>query len=148
MSIIQKNINIFDAKADLLVHQVNNIGVMGSGLAKQIREHYPQVFKEYSDFCIKTHPDCLLGVAQIVNISDDFSVCNLFGQEGFGKNKRYTRYDALTIGFEQINEKFAGKTVAIPYGLGCGLGGGNWEIVFTIIKETLTDCNIVICKYP
>jgi hypothetical protein len=33
--------------------------------------------------------------------------------------------------------------VYIPYNMGCGLGGGDWEIVSGIIEETLPDAIIV-----
>lgn len=29
--------------------------------------------------------------------------------------------------------------VAIPYGLGCGLAGGNWNIVYEIIARQFED---------
>lgn len=143
------NADIFTIKSNLLVHQVNCRGVMGSGIAKVVREKYPQVYNSY----VKEVKSALLGsasllgYAQIVKITDDFSICNLFGQNCYGRDgKRYTNYEALTIAFETINQNFSGQTVTIPYGLGCSLGGGNWEIVFTIIKETLKDCNVLICK--
>ena len=39
--------DIFKSGADLICHQVNCQGVMGSGIAKQVREKYPKVYKEY-----------------------------------------------------------------------------------------------------
>ena len=38
MEIIYKTGNILDAQTDVIAHQVNCQGVMGAGLAKQIRE--------------------------------------------------------------------------------------------------------------
>ena len=33
----------------------------------------------------------------------------------------------------------AGETIAMPYGIGCGLGGGNWEIIEWYLKDVLQD---------
>ena len=41
--------NILNAEEDIICHQVNCRGKMGSGLAKQIRDKYPDVYKEYVD---------------------------------------------------------------------------------------------------
>ena len=34
---------------DILCHQVNCQGVMGAGLAKQIRSKYPEVYEQYKE---------------------------------------------------------------------------------------------------
>ena len=31
----------------------------------------------------------------------------------------------------------AGETIAMPYKIGCGLGGGNWNVVYGIIEKIL-----------
>lgn len=38
---------------DLVVvcHQVNCMGVMGAGLAKQVRNRYPGVYRAYKELC-------------------------------------------------------------------------------------------------
>lgn len=39
--------DIFESGAQVILHQVNCQGVMGSGVAKQVREKYPIVFEYY-----------------------------------------------------------------------------------------------------
>lgn len=39
--------NILDAPENIIVHQVNCKGVMGAGLALQIKSKYPKAFTEY-----------------------------------------------------------------------------------------------------
>jgi hypothetical protein len=50
----------------------------------------------------------------------------------------YTNYDALKSGLENV-EQFAstyGFSVAIPHGIGCGLGGGDWQgVVLPMILD-------------
>ena len=39
--------DITKSNADYICHQVNCQGVMGSGVAKAIRDKWPQVYEEY-----------------------------------------------------------------------------------------------------
>ena len=43
--------DLFTTDARFIVHQVNCKGVMGSGVAKQVRNKYPHVFVEYKKAC-------------------------------------------------------------------------------------------------
>ena len=38
-------------KVDIICHQTNCKGVMGAGIAFQIKRAYPEVFKKYKEFC-------------------------------------------------------------------------------------------------
>ena len=85
----------------VIVHQVNCQGVMGSGVAKAIRDKWPQVFtsyySKYQKFCIEGKS--LLGEIDVCPINEHLFVVNLFGQEDFRQsvvtNKlRYTSYGA------------------------------------------------------
>lgn len=120
--------NIFDSNADAILHQVNCQGVMGSGVAKQVKERYPVVFQWYKRWCdeyreiAKTrtkHP--LLGKIQIVykedvpyeELKDKQAVVNLYAQDKFGYDGNcYTDYDALKQCLSKVNANFAGRTVA------------------------------------
>lgn len=159
------NGDLFMSDADVICHQVNCQGVMGSGVAKQVREKYPTVFLYYKALCdndkrimreLALTNTTLLGKAQIVSkkdyyvgeVQDKQKIANLFAQENYGYDgKCYTDYDALRRALAYVNEKFSGGTVAMPYLMGCHRGGGDWEIVLKIIEETLTDCDVTLYKY-
>ena len=49
-----KNGNILESDANIICHQVNCQGVMGAGLALQIRKRYPSAFEEYRGTCTKS----------------------------------------------------------------------------------------------
>ena len=139
--------NIFDSGADFILHQVNCRGVMGSGVAKQVRENYPWVFDVYKGFCKSLDGMCL-GHAQFVEIEDGRSVVNLFAQYDFGYDGRcYTDYEALRKCLSSVNRIAAGRTVAIPYLMGCHRGGGDWSVVSKMIEETLVDCEVTLYEY-
>lgn len=149
---------------NVICHQVNCQGVMGSGIAKQFREKWPVVYNDYKQFCEeKTKEHCgatykLLGDICMVKV-DDFNntfVANLFGQNYYGRDgKRYTSYDALETALIKLktwcmmNNKDKPVKIGFPDHMGSTLGGGNWKIVESIIDAIFedTDFEIYICKY-
>lgn len=146
--------DIFKSGADIICHQVNCQGVMGSGIAKQVREKYPIVYRDYKRMCDIYAPNALLGIAQFIETDGApfKGIFNLFGQEKFGYDgKRYTDYVALYKCLEKVKEETMGDkhTIAIPYLMGCYRGGGNWNVVYKMIEEIFddSDCDILICEY-
>ena len=142
--------DIFESGADVICHQVNCQGVMGSGIAKQVRERYPWVYAEYKECCSLSSDYILLGGYQQVYIDEKRAVLNVFGQRYYGYDgKCYTNYDALKQAFEDISKTYRNKTIAIPYLMGCARGGGDWNIVYKIIEEVFADYNgeVLICEY-
>ena len=140
--------DILNSDCKYICHQVNCRGVMGAGLAVQIAGRWPQVYKEYHDLCegnwwYHTSP---INTIQIVPINENQSVINMFAQENFGRDdRRYTSYDAFWLCLGQILDKTKPEdTIAIPFGIGCGLGGANWSVIRQMIETTLEDRNVFI----
>lgn len=138
-------------KVDIICHQTNCKGVMGAGIALQIKKTYPEVFKRYREFC-KEYGSVLLGRTLFVNCNDGKIVANLFGQDGFGKGFCQTDYTALeeaVSSLERVATKYK-KSVGFPYKIGCDLAGGDWEIVSKIIEKYFLDSEVdcYICSLP
>lgn len=158
--------DLLKTNCEVIAHQVNCKGVMGAGLALQIRTLYPLVYKRYQKICTDYNSKELLGKIQLisipivrtqvinghVDISTEYKyVANLFAQEFYGRVKRYTDYEALTKCLTSLRDRMITKgltTLALPYGLGCGLAGGDWKIVYEIIKDIFTpsEITVYICK--
>lgn len=144
--------NILDASETIIVHQVNARGVMGAGLAKQIKEQYPVMFEKYKYVCHNTSPSKLLGKVQIIDVSEDKSknkfIANVFGQNDYGTSKIQTDYNALFSGLEKISQfaKEGNYSVAIPYGIGCGLAGGDWDYVYRNIQNIFKENRVTLYK--
>lgn len=141
--------DIFESGADVILHQVNCQGVMGSGIAKQVREKYPEVFDVYKTLCdIKSDKSELLGTAQFVRVGENGYIVNLFSQENFGYDgKCYTSYDAIRKCLEDVNNYFSNETIAIPYLMGCYRGGGDWNVVYQMIEDIFNRNDVLICEY-
>jgi len=55
-------------------------------------------------------------------------------------------YDALRMCFRKINFEFPNKHLGIPQ-IGCGLAGGEWDKVGSIIEEETTDMKVTCVIY-
>ena len=147
MIILQKG-NILDAK-ESIVHQVNCQNVMGSGVAKAIYTKWPIVKEQYHEFCSEAgSPYNLIGRVQMVPLNKEFQfVFNVFGQLNYGrdKNLRYTDYIAVESALRWIRQNFKGA-IAFPFGFGCGLANGDWQIVEGMICDIFDDREVKIYK--
>lgn len=122
----------------IICHQVNCRAAMGAGLARQIRDKWPVVFDEYVKVCSPKK----LGDFQVVQVAPQLYVANLFGQSSFGRDKRQTNYAALGTALFRAMKEHPNATFRVPYGLGCGLAGGNWVTVLNLIEEAANAWNV------
>lgn len=130
--------SLLEAKQQHIAHVVNCKGVMGAGVARNIKATYPQVFKTYQQACttVNTSKD-LLGVVQGVAVPER-TVFNMFAQDTYGYKGQHLNYSAFKTCCKKINafcKKHNIKEIAMPYGIGCGLAGGDWDTVLKIITE-------------
>ena len=144
IKIVQKD--LFDSDAEILAHQVNVEGFMGAGIAKTVKQKYPHVFKKYQKVCCDFLPKQLMGNNLYIQVDNNRVIANLFAESLYTclQDDRKIDYDALRSCFKKLNS--LKKSIAIPYKIGCGLGGGDWQIVFAMIKEEFTDCDVEICS--
>ncbi len=81
----------------------------------------------------------------------ELTVINCYTQYGFGSNHddgtpAPADYEAITLCMRKINKIFAGSHVGLPM-IGCGLAGGDWEVVKGIIQKELKDCQVTVVIY-
>ena len=155
------NGNILDSGADIICHQVNCQGKMNSGVAKTIREKWPDVYIKYMEsneiIWDKAHEhgrmiwNHMLGQIQVVFIADKktMAVVNMFAQENYGYDgRRYTSYDAFWSCLGEIKRNInPGLRIAFPARIGCVRGGANWNVILKMIEEVLGDYNVEIWDY-
>lgn len=147
--------NLLDTPFEIIAHQVNCQGKMNSGIAKQIREKFPIVYEDYMRV-IEIYRTEMFGKAQVV-YQDNHTIFNLFGQLNYGYDGRqYTSYEALENAldiaicryrYDQSIDLDVQITIAIPYKIGCGRGGGDWTIVTSMLEEIERDYNVVFVAY-
>lgn len=151
--------NLIDAlksgEVSSIGHQANCFCTMNSGVAKAIREAFPQAYEA----------DCFTGKGDKGKLGDctaaqhdraDGSVgiiYNLYGQYNYGYDaKGYTNYEALRGALLNMRIDLDGavgvkgenwKKVGFPK-IGAGLGGGDWDTIERIIEEVFADYDVTI----
>jgi len=138
-----------------LLHQANCFNTMNSGVAKAIRETYPEA---YEADCKTVKGDrAKLGTYSQAEVTvrghDLHFIINMYGQYDYGKDgKKYTQVGKL----EQALGSFAEWAVApswaisvcIPKKMGCGLGGADWDTeVVPAIERQLISRGIKVHVY-
>ena len=126
--------DLLESESKIRCHQVNCKGVMGAGLAKQVKDKYPEVFEQYKALCDQFGSK-LLGHTQFIACHDGTVIANLFAQDDYGQDKVQTDIGALEECISKVAD-FAfrlGVQPAFPKFLGCGLAGGNWDEVAPLI---------------
>ncbi len=138
--------NLLNAPVDVIGHQVNCKGVMGAGIALQLRQKYSGLFDHYKEYLATTPRP--LGTVSLYHEQGKPLVANIYGQDGYGRDKRYTDYDALESALWELAyiADIHGMTVGLPYGIGCGLAGGDWNIVLPMIEDIFQDVDCYIYK--
>jgi hypothetical protein len=147
------------AKYDVIVQGCNCISNAYSGFAYQMSQAFGTDRFEMERS--RGNPIDKLGnidfkVVQLKEASDSrclesIWVCNAYIRHHFEKPGPYgigLDYDALRLCFRKINYQWADMDIIIPGLIGCGSGGGNPEIVESIINEEATSCRIHIFSKP
>ncbi len=139
-----KNINfgnILDVQHGIIVHGCNAQGVMGSGLAKQIKDKWPHVFRAYVKFISETRLKgrSPLGLVVPVEVQPGLFIANAITQEHYGRDpkKRYVSYEAIKKSFDTITTLAAMDCLHVHYPLiGAGLSNGEWSIISDVIDTS------------
>jgi O-acetyl-ADP-ribose deacetylase (regulator of RNase III) len=139
MSINIINTNILDVTDGTIVHSVNCMGPQG-GLAGAIARKWPHVREHYLDVIrVMKNSPMLLGKVSYAQADEKITIANLFGQYNISSHSRQTDYAALKYGFIDIKNNANGD-IHLPYKIGCGLGGGEWDIVWELIENCFMGC--------
>lgn len=140
---IIKNRNIFDSQCQTIVNTVNCVGVMGKGLALEMKKRYPNMFDKYKDYCDKGLID--IGKLWLYKHSDDKWILN-FPTKKHWKNG--SEYEYIEEGMKKFVETYQEKgitTIAFPM-LGCNNGGLEKDIVIQIMTKYLIKCDNLIVE--
>jgi O-acetyl-ADP-ribose deacetylase (regulator of RNase III) len=136
--------NLLTIERGILVHQVNTLGVMGGGIALQIREKWPILFERYAAKCKKG--ELKLGQVDVFEISPDLYVVNLAGQESTsspdGVDTNYASYEESLPVVRALGEE-KGLPVYFPHGIGCGLAGGDWSVMEPLLHKHIPEATLV-----
>ena len=145
---------VLNGDAHILLHIANCQGVMGSGVAKEVRQRIPSAFSNYVKKLkiFNTSTDALGSISK----SDCYNVFNLHAQDRYGYDgKRYLNYGALVQSLMTVLEydfelqdyfETGDLKIAIPYYMGSARAGGDWDTVCEIVEGVLGHHEITAYK--
>ena len=148
-----ENSNLLDVQRGIICHQTNCIGVMGGGVALQIRKKWPKVYNEYLEDCkcFEKSPQRMLGHVQDILVKDGLVVANCYGQvfPGHGCMTDYKAWDLILDKLSDISNYFS-LDLHFPWMVGCGLAGGDWETMLGKINKAFgkSSIDVFIHKLP
>lgn len=139
MKIIKGNlINLaLEGKFDVIVHGCNCFHTMGAGFARQTKEAFPEAYQadletEYGRYNkMGTISSAAVWRDQIALI-----VVNAYTQFRYSRKNSMVSYDAIAKAMKLVKEQCSGSKIAYPK-IGCGLAGGDWNVVSEIIDTEL-----------
>ena len=133
----------------IIVHGCNCQGVMGSGIARTIRERYPKVYEEYADHHKKF--GLQLGDIQVIKVDEDKYIVNAMTQHLYGSSRRFANYEAIAECFESIEsvrQTINPKLPVVFPKIGAGLAQGDWKIIHRIIDSIIKVKKILYVQTP
>lgn len=149
----EKTDNIFDSDCDIIVIPVNCEGIMGAGLAKQLKELYLNVYYLYKHLCKvgdiridqpvvvrdkqTQRPFLLLPTKEVCSDKSTYYIIQ--------KNLNWIRNQALK-NTEHVNVLHGIESIAIPP-IGCGCGELDFKEVKDLIYQYLGDIPLQVDIY-
>lgn len=123
---------------DVVIHGCNCQMTMGAGVAKLIKKNFPAAYAADVDFPILSN--WRLGtyskaIVTILPSGSELTIVNAYTQLNYGSGFQID-YEAIQDCFIGIRKEFLDKKILYPK-IGAGLGGGNWDIISTIIDKSL-----------
>jgi O-acetyl-ADP-ribose deacetylase (regulator of RNase III) len=123
----------------IIAHVCNDSGGWGSGFVLAVSRRWPEPERVYR----RSSPE--LGAVQAVAVEPDTLVVNMVAQHGYATRERPVAvdYEALTACLRKVATFCAAidASVHMPR-IGCGLGGGDWSRVETIVEAELDGLDV------
>lgn len=145
--IYEKQGNVLDIESGIIVHGCNSHGVMGSGIAKEVRARFPHAYQVYTTAYSKAInaglPGLPLGSVTWAKVGDRKWIVNAVTQKDYGRDpdRVYVNYQAMFDAFDAIRKNIESGDidnlgVFFPL-IGCGLANGTWAKVADIIETAI-----------
>ena len=137
-----RNSDIFKSQCQTIVNTINCVGVMGKGLALEMKKQYPQMFDKYKGLCDKG----LLDIGKLWLYKDEEKWILNFPTKKDWRNP--SEYSFIEYGMQKFIETYQSKSItsiAFPM-LGCNNGGLDKDLVLEIMTKYLVKCDNLIVE--
>lgn len=144
--------NLLKHHAKYIVHQTNCVSKGSRGLASELFRKYP-----YSNTYLGRRDPSSPGTIDVLGDGKEKRfIVNLYGQY-YPKESKYLndtkmkRLEWFQQGLNQLKKIPDLESVAFPYGIGCGLAGGDWtsyaKCIDEFAKELQDRVKVYVCIY-
>lgn len=137
-----------DGRFDVIAHGCNCMGVMGAGLAKAIRAHFPEAYK--ADLATKKGDRRKLGTCSFAAREiggHGLTIVNAYTQFDYRGPLPHVDYDAVRRCMGWIKAHHGGARIGLPL-IGAGLAGGDWGKISAIAAGELDGENVTVVRLP
>ncbi len=140
--IIESSGDLLKADVDAVVNTVNCVGVMGKGIALQVKRRYPEVFKEYERRC----KDGTVQIGTMLPVETGelerpHWVINFPTKTHWRSPSKLSYISQGLDDLQRVVKDLGLRSVAIPP-LGAGNGGLNWLDVEPLIRAAFSDAEV------
>jgi O-acetyl-ADP-ribose deacetylase (regulator of RNase III) len=143
-NLIDKALNL---EFDVIIHGCNCQCTMGAGIAKTIRQKFPEAYT--ADLQTTAGDRAKLGTISYAEVWMDqkkLTVVNAYTQFEWRGPGIKVDYGAVRSAFQLIKKQFTGMRMGYPK-IGAGLAGGDWQVISQIIDEELAGENHVYVAF-
>jgi O-acetyl-ADP-ribose deacetylase (regulator of RNase III) len=146
ISLIQGN--LFGTEMETIVITVNCVGIMGKGIALELKNHAKPAYENYRELCDAGKMN--LGKSVIYDKPlDELNGKTILFFPTKGHWRSRSELFRIKEGLKHFAENYEDmgiKSIAFP-ALGCGHGGLNWNDVKPVMYEYLEDLDVEIEIY-
>jgi O-acetyl-ADP-ribose deacetylase (regulator of RNase III) len=124
---------------DVVVQGCNCFNTMGGGIAREIRERYPNVAEIDAKTRKGDYNKLGTWTGDLV-IDDDFrfTVVNAYTQYNMSTGQDVFEYTAFALILQKLVHVYGQFRIGLPY-IGMGLAGGDKDVIISMIKEFAED---------
>lgn len=143
------NGNLLQSDCNIIIQQSNCFANVNAGIAKQIATKYPITLKADEQYHIPVKDRRRLGGFSSAKVAENQIYINMYSQ--FSPRSQ-TDYKAFEKSLNNIltclnNKKMKNVKIGMPYKIGCGLGGGNWNHIKKLVEKISSEQNLDVYFY-
>lgn len=134
-----KNGDLLKAPVEAIVNPINTAGVMGAGLARQIRDRYPDHYAAYREACRRG--EVRIGRMFVHDRGEGARPRYIIGFPTKEDWRAPSKIEYIQAGLDdlvRVIREHDIRSIAVP-ALGAGLGGLDWRAVRPVILRALSN---------
>ncbi|MGB3313837.1 MAG: macro domain-containing protein [Albidovulum sp.] len=133
---------------DVIVHGCNCFHTMGAGIARVIRDRFPEAYQADKTTVHGTRDKLgTISTALITRADARFNIVNAYTQHHWKGAGVKAEYPAIKSCFEAIARDFNGARIGYPL-IGAGLARGDWSVIEPIIDTALAGQRHTLVVLP